>query len=152
MADWSISELVCGNGWLGISPIPGRHGRYEENLSQILLWKPSLVLTMTTSSELERVGASSLGSDLTHVGVEWRHLPIIDFGAPASDIAERWSETSNRAHEMLANGGKVLAHCFGGCGRSGMAVMRLMVEAGENADPAIERLRDVRPCAVETEE
>ncbi|MDH5531227.1 MAG: protein phosphatase, partial [Paracoccaceae bacterium] len=38
-----------------------------------------------------------------------------------------------------------------GCGRSGMAVLRLMVEAGEPVDVALIRLRKVRPCAVETD-
>lgn len=51
----------------------------------------------------------------------------------------------------LRNGGKVLAHCRGGCGRSGMAVLRLMVELGEAPDVALARLRDARPCAVETQ-
>ena len=32
-----------------------------------------------------------------------------------------------------------------------MALMRLMVEAGEDADEALERLRAARPCAVERE-
>ncbi len=31
-----------------------------------------------------------------------------------------------------------------------MAVLRLMVEAGEDPDAALARLRAVRPCAVET--
>ena len=45
----------------------------------------------------------------------------------------------------------VLVHCFGGCGRSGMLVLRVMIEAGEPAGTALKRLRQVRPCAVETE-
>jgi len=51
----------------------------------------------------------------------------------------------------LQTGGSVLVHCKGGCGRSGMAALRLMVEAGEDPHLAFARLRDVRPCAVETE-
>jgi protein-tyrosine phosphatase len=41
---------------------------------------------------------------------------------------------------------------MGGCGRSGTAALRLMVEAGENPKAALQRLRAVRPCAVETPE
>jgi len=41
-------------------------------------------------------------------------------------------------------------HCRGGCGRSGMIALRLMIEIGEAADDALARLRAVRPCAVET--
>ncbi|SMY06745.1 hypothetical protein LOM8899_00875 [Flavimaricola marinus] len=52
---------------------------------------------------------------------------------------------------LLGQGGKVLVHCFGGCGRSGMAVLRLMIEAGEDGATALTRLQELRPCAVETE-
>ena len=40
---------------------------------------------------------------------------------------------------------------IGGCGRSGMAVLRLMIEAGEDAETALARLRTIRPCAIETD-
>ena len=150
MADWSVSDLPCGKGVLGIAPIPGRGGDYEGDLSALLRWSPGLVLTMVTWPELEAVGAGGLGGDLQSLGIRWRHLPISDFGAPGAQTAAEWPEASAVAHEVLDAGGRVLAHCYGGCGRSGMAVMRLMVEAGEDADRALERLRSVRPCAVET--
>jgi protein-tyrosine phosphatase len=51
----------------------------------------------------------------------------------------------------LRSGGRVLVHCFGGCGRSGMAALRLMVAAGEGPESALHRLRASRACAVETE-
>jgi len=51
----------------------------------------------------------------------------------------------------LQGGGRVLIHCRGGCGRSGMAALRLMIESGEEAGAALSRLRALRPCAVETE-
>jgi hypothetical protein len=148
---FEIAELRLGDGWLGISPIPGRSGLYQRDLTAILHWGADLVLTMTTGMELERVGAASLGKDLGAAGVNWRHLPIPDFGAPPPETAALWPEVSVLAHGVLGEGGRVLAHCYGGCGRSGMALMRLMVEAGEEADDALERLRDVRPCAVEGE-
>ncbi len=151
MAEWRISELALGEGRLGIAPIPGRFGDYERDLSTLLAWKPDLVLTMTALHEMERVGAVGLGDDLAAVGVTWRHLPITDFGAPDDSTGALWPAISNDAHAILSQGGRVFAHCFGGCGRSGMVLLRLMVEAGENVDPALERLRDIRDCAVEVE-
>ena len=148
---YEIAELRCGDGWLGIAPIPGRNGFYEHDLSAILSWGARLVLTMTPSDELEYADAAGLGDDLAAAGVLWRHLPIPDFGAPPPETALLWPEASGVAHGILAEGGRVLAHCYGGCGRSGMALMRLMVEAGEAAEPALARLRAVRPCAVERE-
>ncbi|WP_306372146.1 protein-tyrosine phosphatase family protein [Pseudooctadecabacter jejudonensis] len=104
---------------------------------------------MTTQSEMDRMGASSFGHDLEAVGIAWHHLPIVDFGAPDATIRHQWHEVSAQAHTLLKEGGRVLSHCFGGCGRSGMVALRLMVEAGEAPDAALARLRAVRPCAVE---
>lgn len=148
---YQIAELPCRNGWLGIAPMPGRKNAYEFDLSSILRWQANLVLTMTTQHEFKRAGAEAMASDLEACGVGWRHLPIPDFGAPPPEVAALWPEVSAEAHALLEQGRRVLAHCFGGCGRSGMALLRLMVEAGEDADPALARLRDARPCAVETE-
>jgi len=47
--------------------------------------------------------------------------------------------------------GKVFAHCYGGKGRSGMVLLRLMVERGLDPDQALQDLRRVRPGAVETQ-
>jgi hypothetical protein len=150
LSDYRIAELVCRAGRLGIAPMPGRSGCYDADLTAILRWGAGLVLTMTTGGELARSGAAGLGADLEASGVAWRHLPIPDYGAPPPKTDVLWPEVSGEAHALLADGGRVLAHCYGGCGRSGMALLRLMVEAGDDADPALARLRDVRPCAVET--
>ncbi len=149
---FAISELSLGEGRLGICPLPGRWGRYKDNLSTVLAWRPSLVLTMTTSAELAAHGASGLGADLSANDIIWHHLPIRDFGAPDTDIRARWADISPQAQDLLACGGKVLAHCKGGCGRSGMMLLRLMVDMGEDPDAALSRLRRARACAVETDE
>ncbi len=148
---YEISQIALGRGWLGIAPMPGRTGRYDADLGVILRWPANLVLTMTPLAELERSGAGGLKADLRAAGVEWRQVAIPDFGAPGRETLELWGEVSGFAHETLSGGGRVLAHCHGGCGRSGTALLRLMVEAGEDADAALTRLRAVRPCAVETE-
>ena len=148
---FDIYPINVGAGQIALSPIPGRFGTYEDNLSTILHWAPDLVLTMTTQAELDRMGATGFGDDLRAVGIVWCHLPIIDFGAPDKDVRAKWGEVSAQAAQVLSTGGKILSHCFGGCGRSGMAALRLMVEAGEDPQSALARLRGVRPCAVETE-
>ncbi len=148
---FSISVVSVRAGEVGLCPIPGRRGSYEDDLTVILNWRPDLVLTMVTGFELSHVGADTFGIDLEAAGIGWRHLPVGDFGAPSPETAALWPEASGEAHRILEAGGKVLTHCFGGCGRAGMSALRLMVEAGENADPALERLREARACAVEAE-
>ena len=147
-----IAELAVGGGMLGIGPMPGRGGDYSRDLEQLLRWGPGLALTMTTAEELAAAGATGLPVDLAEAGVAWLHLPIGDYGAPSGSTLAEWPAASVRARGVLAAGGRVWVHCMGGCGRSGTAALRLMVEAGEDPVAALERLRGVRPCAVETPE
>lgn len=151
MSDFEINDLDVLTGRLGISAIPGRDGRFRRDLDRILDWAPSKVLTMTTQGELDQVGAQTLGGELMGRGVDWHHLPVADFGTPGEDVRVLWPDVSARALMILGDGGRVLVHCFGGCGRSGMAVLRLMADAGEAPQTALLRLRAVRPCAVETD-
>ncbi len=149
MASYPAGELALRNGTIGIGPMPGRVRGYEADLAALLRWPADLVLSMTGPDEMEMAGAAGLGDDLATAGVGWRCLPIANFGAPGPEHAALWAAASREAHRVLAGGGKVFAHCWAGCGRSGMALMRLMCEAGEAPGAALARLRGVRPCAVE---
>lgn len=147
-----IAELPVGGGVLGIGPMPGRGGTYARDLAEVLAWGPGLVLTMTTGEELAAKGAEGLPRDLAEAGVVWLHLPIADFGAPSGATLMAWPAAAKRVRGALAGGRKVWVHCMGGCGRSGTVALRLMVETGEEPAAALARLRQVRPCAVETPE
>ena len=114
-------------------------------------WKPSLVITTTTRGELADAGAEALGKDIPESGARWLHMPIKDYGTPDEAFMKTWADTSAAVLSALNGRGRVLIHCKGGCGRSGMLALRLMVEAGEDAVDALLRLRKVRPCAIETD-
>jgi protein-tyrosine phosphatase len=148
---FTISSLPLGAGHIGICPMPGRGGAYAQDLAALLHWAPKLVVTMTPSAELVAGGAASLPEDLARQGISWAHLPVTDFDVPGAETAALWPETRARVRAVLDRGARVLVHCMGGCGRSGMAILRLMVESGEDPPAALVRLRAVRPCAVETE-
>ncbi len=147
----TIASLPVGGGLLALCPMPGRGGTYEADLRAVLAFGPALVLSMTTRAEMAAKGAAGLGEGLAGHGIAWRHLPVADFGVPGGDVAALWPGVAAEARAVLAGGGRVLVHCMGGCGRSGMALLRLMVGAGEDPQAALQRLRSVRPCAVETE-
>jgi protein-tyrosine phosphatase len=149
---FAISELALRNGWVGICPMPGRGGDYAGDLAVLAGWQPGLLLTMTSDAEMAAKGAATLGADLGARGILWAQLPVQDFTAPTPAVAGSWRGIADQAASILDQGGKVLAHCMGGCGRSGAALLRLMVEAGEAPDAALTRLRAVRPCAVERPE
>jgi protein-tyrosine phosphatase len=90
-----------------------------------------------------------MGLDLATAGLDWLHLPVPDFGVPGD--AAGWDAAQDRIGRLLAGGGRVLVHCRAGLGRSGAVLLRLMVAAGEGPEPALARLRSVRPGAVETD-
>jgi protein-tyrosine phosphatase len=145
-----IAEIPALSGTLGLCPMPGRTGDYPGDLTDLLTWRPTLVLTLTSKFELATKGAATLPGDLAAQNVAWRHLPIPDFGTPKPASAALWPATSTQARTVLANGGRVLVHCMGGCGRSGMVALRLLTDACEDPDTALTRLRAARPCAIET--
>lgn len=151
MSQLVIYALQVAGGTLALTSMPGRGGDYAGDLETIAAWKPGLVVSMTTDVEMLQHRAQDFGSDIQSRASRWVHLPIEDFGAPTSAVEEAWPGVSAAARHALAGGGRVLVHCRGGCGRSGMVVLRLMVECGERADKALERLRALRPCAVETD-
>ena len=150
MAGFAIHDLALGPGRIGLCPMPGRDGAYGDDLATVLSWRPGLVVTMVTGAELAR-GAATFPADLAAAGITWRHLPVADFAAQSAELDSGWAGVSRTARALLGGGGRVLCPCMGGCGRSGMAVMRLLVEAGEAPEAALARLRTHRPCAVETE-
>lgn len=152
MSAISFHALSVGGGTLALSRIAGRHGDYETDLDHINDWRPSIVVTMTTLDEMAQFGADNLGADLRARAARWFHFPIGDYGVPTKAAEADWPDVAVPVLSALRGGGRVLVHCKGGCGRSGMVALRLMVEAGEAVDEALGRLRGVRPCAVETDD
>lgn len=150
-AGLTIHALSAGGGILALCRLPGGAGDYRSDLIQIYQWKPGLVISMTTEAEHVAAGVPRLGVDIQSMACRWVHLPVPDFQVPPPAVTAKWAAASQSARQALAGGGRVLVHCKGGCGRSGMAVLRLMIECGEDPAQALARLRSVRPCAVETE-
>jgi protein-tyrosine phosphatase len=151
MTQMVIHALPVAGGILAICPLPGRDGDYAADLEHLREWQPALVISLATKAEMAAQGAERLGPDMQDRGSRWFHLPIDDMGTPDKATTERWKEISRVALAALRGGGRVLVHCVGGCGRSGMVALRLMCEAGEETGTALDRLRHIRPCAVETE-
>ena len=145
-----IYALTVGGGTLAIASLPGRDGDYRGDMDVFHEWKPGIVLSMTTDEEMTSVGAPNLGSDIQNMASRWCHLPVQDFGTPNAEVNAKWPEVSANVRQALHGGGRVIVHCRGGCGRSGMVALRLMIECGEERFDALNRLRALRDCAVET--
>ena len=143
-----IATLPAGQGTLALCPLPGLGGDLGGDIAQIIAFAPQMVISMTEDTERAALGAATLPDHLAKAGIAWHAFPIRDYGTPAPGAD--WATISRAAHAVLAQGGRVLAHCRGGLGRSGMVILRLMIELGEDPDAALNRLRAIRPGAVET--
>lgn len=138
------AQVPVGAGWLSLSPLPGRGGDLAGDVAALAAWGADLVVSLTQAQEMD---AGDLVGAVGLAGLGWRHLPVPDYGVPGpGEGLVLVDELSAR----LASGGRIALHCLGGCGRSGMLALRLMVRSGEAPDAALIRLRAVRPCAIET--
>jgi len=146
MNGFSTSELALGHGLLGLCPLPVT----QADRAALVQWRPDLVLTLTETAEMADLGAAGLPDLLAAHAIDWLHLPIVDYDIPAGSAP--WGQVAGHVHRILGQGGRVMVHCRGGCGRTGMIALRLMVEQGEEAATALTRLRTARPCAVETDQ
>jgi len=133
---------------LGIAPLPGRSAAALADLAVLARWRPDLVVSTTTAEEMRRHDIGDLAALLEGFGIAHAHFPIRDFATP--EKGGGWDVLAPRLHRRLDGGAAVLVHCLAGRGRSGMVLLRLMVERGEAAPAALRRLRALRPGAVET--
>lgn len=91
-----------------------------------------------------------LGAARRAFGERLHVLPIEDHQVPDDDIG--FETTLAEVDRALADGEQVLAHCVGGCGRSGMFGACLLVRAGLEPIEAIREFRRRRRCGPETAE
>lgn len=147
-----IHALSVENGILALCRLPGGTGHYRSDLQHINDWKPSLVLSISTPGENDSVGAFMLGADIQCMASRWYHLPVPDHAWPPAAMLSKWPKASAAARRALVGGGRVLVHGSSGAARSGMVVLRLMIELGELPFDALTRLRAIEPFAVETDE
>jgi protein-tyrosine phosphatase len=143
------------SGWISIGPCPGRSDQNRNLAADIASIRSSGVISVVTlceQGELDELGVGAIGRAVVSSGLDWRHLPIPDFGAPSPTWDMLWQNSGPLLRGHLRAGHGVHLHCRGGCGRSGMIAARLMVELGAAPADAIERVRAARPCAIETDE
>lgn len=133
-------------GVLGICMQPGA----DADFAVIAAWEPGIVVTLTQEAEFPDMG-KPLPLRFLETDYDWLHLPITDFGVPNAKDRALWHETLECLQAMLNKNGKVLIHCKGGNGRSGMVLLKLLTLQGEDGDAALHRLRNIRAGAVETD-
>lgn len=144
-----ISEIDLGDGSvMALTACPGRKGDYAASLDRICHWNPTAVLSLIEEQEFP-FDPAQFGADLSSKGIAWLRFPIRNYSTPEGN--EDWPAVARKVRDILDGKGRVLIHCWGGLGRSGMVAARLLTERGEAASVAIKQVRLARPGAIETE-
>lgn len=159
-----VDELPLAGGVLGMTLCPGKRDTgmdgtiWNRDLSQdlevIAAWGASHVVSIMQHDEFELLGVKGLGTEVRARGMVWHHLPVPDQSVPSRErFPLIWSNLTKTLQAELAAGRKVLFHCRGGLGRTGLIAALLLMDLGRSAHEAIAEVRAVRsPRAIETRE
>lgn len=149
-------------GMIGLTICPGKHdpaavtGRWarglDADLTTIRDWGAKALVTLIEEQEFELLKVPVLGRRAREMGLQWHHLPIRDVNVPDESFESAWQQSGPILLAALRRGERVVVHCRGGLGRSGLVAAKLLVELGVSPRDAINRVRAVRRGAIETRE
>lgn len=161
VAELSVPGLA---GTLGMTICPGKKGDsvygrpWDRDLNSDLEfisddWGANIMITLLEEHEFEMLCVQPM-RELANSPFrpEWIHLEIKDGDIPDERFHQHWPVVRAKVIATLAVGGKVLIHCRGGLGRTGLVAALLLVETGMPADEAVRLVRASRQGAIETVE
>lgn len=151
--DWLEHPAFAGR--IGMTRCPGtwtEPGELAADLEAIREAGASALVTLNEAGELHRAGLGDFGAAVGRAQLAWFHLPIPDFEIPDEIFETRWREVGPELAGRLREGETIVVHCYGGLGRTGIVVARLLVESGEPPARAIRLVRAARPGTVQNAE
>ncbi|MBM4379743.1 MAG: isochorismatase family protein [Deltaproteobacteria bacterium] len=149
--DMSGLNVPAGAG-LAVVPCPGRKDwghMLEQDLRTLKSGGAQALVGIISGPELRWAGAHDLPERCAEVGLAYALHHVPDQGVPELEDARRWVA---EATARVRRGEKVVFHCLGGLGRSGMLAACTLAALGLTPAEAIRRVRAERgPRALETE-
>ncbi len=158
-----IDAITAGttSGMIGLTICPGKHDRHaltgawardlDVDLVAIREWGATALVTLIEDHEFALLKVPDLGARARGLGLDWHHLPIQDVSVPDERFESGWRKSGPELLARLRRGERVVVHCRGGLGRSGLVAGRMLVELGVNPRDAINRVRAGRRGAIETQ-
>lgn len=150
------------DGQIGMTICPGKRGDSQygnswerdltTDLNAIRQWGAKILVTLMEPDEMERLGVAGLEQAATSNGFQWFHIPITDGEIPDERFESAWPAMAPHLIQQLKAGHKVVIHCRGGLGRTGMIACLLLIELGKTSTNALKMVRSARPGTVETPE
>jgi len=113
-------------------------------------YKCDLLVSLMEPHEYEWLGIADLFERASAHDIDTSRFPIEDASVPSPEEMPRFAELIAQVLAAARTGKTVVIHCRGGLGRSGTVAAACLVALGHSPAQAIERVRTVRPGAVET--
>ena len=149
--DWLDPKLA--GGFIGLTILPGRRDRGRSLPADLAAMKQNQVtdvVCLLTDQEFSAYGVENLLFEYDQAGFSVKCTPIPDQEAPSFQAMKDLDQWISRAVER---GGRVMIHCVGGLGRSGLAAACYLKSRGLSFEQAVAEVRTARsPRAIETEE
>ncbi len=119
---------------------PGSSAPLQVDLQEMQANGIGVLVTLTESSFNPAL--------IREAGLEYRHIPIVDFAPPTEAQFSEFVELVEQQRTL--NKGAVLVHCAAGIGRTGSMLAAWFISQGKSAEEAIREVRLLRPASVET--
>jgi protein-tyrosine phosphatase len=139
---------VLQNSAIGMSMCPGRNNHknwsrdFDTDLEVLLAHEVQLVVTLMTKTELQKMNLWNMSDRLAAVDVEWIHYPIADKWLPQSN--DDFVTFITVLVDKIQAEKKIVVHCNGGKGRTGLTVVACLIKLGVTQIDAISKIRNVR--------
>ncbi|MBJ6799725.1 ADP-ribosylglycohydrolase family protein [Geomonas propionica] len=153
-------QLPYTDAKIGLTFCPGKKGpglnsvrwerSLEKDLSTIISWGATALVTLVEDHEFGELQVPEFKEFIAASGLEWFHIPIVDGSIPDHRFHSAMQECHCRILELLCEGARIVIHCRGGLGRTGLFAAMLLIDFGIEPEKAIAQVRAARPGAIET--
>ena len=132
------------SGEIGLTILPGRKDysrSIDEDLKQLKEYKVDTIIPLITDDEFDHFGVGELLEKYQEYDFNVKRLPIMD---QLVSSHQEMKELIDYLEERLQKNEKIVLHCVGGLGRSGLVAASYLKYKGRNAEDAISSVRKVR--------
>lgn len=141
------------DGKVGLTILPGRKDFSRDlwaDVEEIKRQGVSKIVNLISHDEYNYFGVNKLDEAYTKADFDVLHLPILDQMTPSLKEAHHCIDTISK---WVKAGEKVMIHCAGGLGRSGLIAACYLKSIGYDSNTAIDIVRTSRsPRAIESKQ